>query len=100
MTKVTISEFIIALLELLEVQIQEVQKQIHKSAWGVGYILISSLLFFVGILFLLWAFKLFLTIYFGEIISLVIIAILFFAGGFLFSKIASKVIKKDETKTQ
>ncbi|MDG4812393.1 hypothetical protein P8629_05185 [Hydrogenovibrio sp. 3SP14C1] len=94
MSKVTLSEFIISVVELLEAQFEEMRLSLHKSAWSLAYILISSLLVVFGFLFSLWGVKLALEEYIGDVGSYFVVSVLTFILSFIVAKVAAWVAKK------
>jgi uncharacterized membrane protein YcjF (UPF0283 family) len=94
MSKVTLSEFIISVVELVEAQFEEMRRSLHKSAWSVAYILISSLLALFGFLLSLWGIKLILEQYIGEVGSYFALSALTFLLAFIVAKVAKWIAKK------
>lgn len=94
MSKVTLSEFIIALLELLEAQIAEIKLSIHKSAWSVGLVILSVLAIVVGFIFVLWGMKLIFDDLVGPILSAFTVAIISLVFAYFFAKAAAWHAKK------
>jgi len=94
MSKTTLSEFIISVVELVEAQFEEMRLSLHKSAWSLAYILVSSLLVLFGFLLFLWGIKLILEQYVGEVGSYFILSALTFLLAFILAKVAKWVAKK------
>lgn len=94
MSKVTISEFIISLLELVEAQVHEIRESLHRSAWGLGFILVASLLLFVAFVFILWGVRLLIEPLAGEIGSYFLTALLCLILVAILAKAASWQVKK------
>lgn len=94
MSKVTLSEFIISVVELVEAQFEEMRVSLHKSAWSMAFVLVSSLLLLIGFLFSLWGMKLILETYVGEIGSYFVLSVLTLILSFLVAKVATWVAKK------
>jgi hypothetical protein len=94
MSKVTLSEFIISVVELVEAQFEEMRRSLHKSAWSVAYILISSLLALFGFLLSLWGIKLILEQYIGVVGSYFALSALTFLLAFIVAKVAKWIAKK------
>lgn len=94
MSKVTLSEFIISVVELVEAQFEEMRASLHKSAWSVAYILVSSLLALFGFLLALWGVKLILEKYFGEVGSYFVLSILALILSFIVAKVAGWIARK------
>lgn len=94
MSKVTLSEFIISVVELVEAQFEEMRASLHRSAWSLVYILISSLLVVFGLLFSLWGIKLVLENYIGEVGSYFVLSLLTFILSFIVAKVAAWIARK------
>ncbi len=94
MSKVTISEFIISVVELIEAQIKEVESSLVSSAKGLiiklfalSLLVLSSIFFFIGI-------KIWIESYLGEIFAYFITALIIFILALIVSKVASWKIEQ------
>ncbi|MGB5917552.1 hypothetical protein [Arcobacter sp.] len=94
MSKVTISEFIISVIELIEAQIKEVESSFVSSAKGLmiklfslSLLVLASVFFFIGI-------KVWIESYLGEIFAYFITALIVFILALLVSKVASWKIEQ------
>lgn len=94
MSKTTLSEFIISVVELVEAQFEEMRASLHKSAWSLAYILVSSLLALFGFLLLLWGVKLILEKYVGEVGAYFVLSVLTLILSFIVAKVATWIGKK------
>ncbi|NVJ53910.1 MAG: hypothetical protein HWD90_09435 [Campylobacteraceae bacterium] len=94
MSKVTISEFIISVVELVEAQIKEVESSLVNSAKGLliklfalSLLVLASIFFFIGI-------KIWIESYLGEILAYFITALIILILALIVSKVASWKIEQ------
>ena len=94
MSKVTVSEFIISVVELIEAQIKEVESSLVSSAKGLiiklfalSLLVLSSVFFFIGI-------KIWIESYLGEVFAYFITALIIFILALIVSKVASWKIEQ------
>lgn len=94
MSKVTVSEFIISVVELIEAQIKEVESSLVSSAKGLiiklfalSLLVLASVFFFIGI-------KIWIESYLGEIFAYFITALIIFILALIVSKVASWKIEQ------
>jgi len=93
-SKVTVSEFIISVVELIEAQIKEVESSLVSSAKGLiiklfalSLLVLSSVFFFIGI-------KIWIESYLGEVFAYFITALIIFILALIVSKVASWKIEQ------
>lgn len=97
MSKVTISEFIISAVELIEAQVDEIRYSMHKSAEGLIFLLISALLIFTAVVFGLIGVRLLLVPVVGEVFSYFIVSVGTILVALFFMKVASWKVKKKQS---
>lgn len=96
MSKVTISEFIISIVELADAQVDEIRLSLHKSAEGIGLLFLSVLLLLVAFIFALIGTRLLLLLLVGEIVSYFTVAVLSLLIALFIAKVASWKSKKKQ----
>jgi len=94
MSKVTVSEFIISVVELIEAQIKEVESSLVSRAksliiklFALSLLVLASVFFFIGI-------KIWIESYLGEIFAYFITALIIFILALIVSKVASWKIEQ------
>ncbi|MFP4331883.1 MAG: hypothetical protein ACLFQJ_01155 [Campylobacterales bacterium] len=97
MSKVTISEFIISVVELVEAQVDEIRYSMHKSAEGLIFLLVSALLIFTAIVFALIGIRLLFVSIVGEVFSYFIVSAGTVLVALFFMKVASWKVKKKQS---
>lgn len=96
MSKVSISEFIISIVELVDAQMDDMRISFHKSAEGVGLLLLCVLVQLVAFVFALIGVRLLLSLFVGEIVSYFIAAVLSLLIALFIAKVASWKSKKKQ----
>jgi len=93
-SKVTVSEFIISVVELIEAQIKEVESSLVSRAksliiklFALSLLVLASVFFFIGI-------KIWIESYLGEIFAYFITALIIFILALIVSKVASWKIEQ------
>lgn len=89
MSKVTLSDFIISVVELIEAQIDEIKISFENSAKGLILLFVSALLLFTGIIFLLLGIKVAIEFYLGEVFAYILTAFITLFTSFIIMKVAS-----------
>lgn len=89
MSKVTLSEFIISVVELVEAQFDEMRYKIHCSAKSVFAMMLTTLLIFVALVFCLLGIRVWVEFYYGEIASYFITAFITLIITLFVAKVAS-----------
>ncbi|RXJ80179.1 hypothetical protein [Arcobacter sp. F2176] len=94
MSKVTISEFIISVIELIEAQVREIESSFVSSAKGLiiklfslSLLVLASVFFFLGI-------KVWIESYLGEIFAYLITSFIILVLALIVSKVASWKIEQ------
>ncbi|RXJ83329.1 hypothetical protein [Arcobacter sp. CECT 8985] len=94
MSKVTISEFIISVVELIEAQIKEVESSFVNSAKGLLIKLFSLSLLVMASIFFFLGIKVWIESYLGEIFAYFITAFVILILALIVSKVASWKIEQ------
>ncbi|MDA3908558.1 MAG: hypothetical protein PF437_05675 [Sulfurimonas sp.] len=94
MSKVTISEFIIAVIELIEAQIKEVESSFVSSAKGLMIKLFSLSLLVMASIFFFLGIKAWIESYLGSVFAYFITALIVFILALMVSKVASWKIEQ------
>lgn len=94
MSKVTISEFIISVVELIEAQIKEVESSFVNSAKGLLIKLFSLSLLIMASIFFFLGIKVWIESYLGEIFAYFITAFVILILALIVSKVASWKIEQ------
>lgn len=94
MSKVTISEFIISVIELIEAQIKEIESSFVNSAKGLLIKLFSLSLLVMASIFFFLGIKVWIESYLGEIFAYFITAFIILILALIVSKVASWKIEQ------
>ncbi|MFK2822971.1 hypothetical protein [Arcobacter sp. YIC-80] len=93
MSKVTISEFIISVVELIEAQVEEIKLSFSETLKGLILFFLAVLIFFTTIIFLLLGIKASIAIYWGEIPAYFLTALITMIIGLIILKVSAWKIK-------
>lgn len=90
----SLSEFIIAISELIDAQFEDMRNSLHKSMQSATLTMLASLTALVGLVFALIGANMLLSLYFGKIAAYFLTALIAFLVTLMLLLLASKKVRK------